>query len=256
MLPEAMLASLPLALALAAPPCGLPPLPVGAAPWAPGETLTYDLDLLGAVKAGTLQLSVERPISGGQILTLRARARSEVGSLMRLAGVALSWIDARTLLPERYREEAEQDGVHKLGDVRLAPPAPEVTIAYTVDGKTSSASYPREGDVLDALSAVYRLRAAKLAPGDRFCFDLVARGRYWRLEATVAPKAEKVDTAVGRLETLRVDALAHKAGDGKPPTPVHLWISTDPARLLVAVVTEIDAGPVRAMLASARGTRR
>ena len=43
-------------------------------PWRTGETLTYDLDVLGVVKTGTLQLSVERPMSGGKIVPLRARA--------------------------------------------------------------------------------------------------------------------------------------------------------------------------------------
>jgi hypothetical protein len=31
--------------------------------------------------------------------------------------------------------------------------------------------------------------------------------------------------------------------------PIHLWLSTDSRRLLVAAVGEIELGPVRAMLA-------
>jgi hypothetical protein len=36
---------------------------------------------------------------------------------------------------------------------------------------------------------------------------------------------------------------------------VHLWLSRDPRRLLVAVVSEIDLGPVRATLSGVRGAR-
>jgi hypothetical protein len=255
-----MIALALIALALSAPPaCTLPPV-TGAPPWSIGETMTYDLDLLGMVKAGTLQLSVERPMSGGKVIPLRARAKSDasLGKVTKLAAVALSWIDARTLLPERYREEAQEDGTHKVGDARLSPPGPQVTISYRINDKETTASYPRSGEVLDAVSAIYRLRATKIAPGDRFCFELVARGRFWRVEGSAAAKTEKVDTPVGKLETIRIDAQARRAGasPGAAPVLMHLWISTDASRLLVAAVGEIDAGPVRAMLASVRGARR
>lgn len=247
------------ALALAARPCGLPPVAPGPLPWTGGETLTYDLDLLGVVKAGALELSVEPPISGGRIVPLRARAKtdSSFANLTRIAAVALSWIDPRTLRPERYREESEENGVHKIGDARLAERAAEVTITRESRGKRSAATFAREGEVLDALSAVYRLRASRLAPGDTFCFDLVARGRYWRVQGAVAARTEKVQTPLGRLETLRIDASARPANlPDAALSQMHLWISTDPARLLVAVVGEVDAGPVSATLVRARGTRR
>jgi hypothetical protein len=249
-----------LALALAASPgCGLPPL-AGAPPWTTGETLSFDLDLYGMVRAATLELSVGRPmgISGGRVVPLRARARTDpsVGNLKSLVAIGFSWIDARTLLPEHYREEADEDGVHKVSDVRLTPPGPRIDIDYQVAGKASAGHAPREGAVLDAISAVYYLRAAKLAPGDRICFDLVARGRVWRVEGVVAAKLETLDTAVGKLETLRLDARARLADrPDDPPNEMHVWLSTDSRRLFVASVGEIDAGPVRAMLTGVRGGR-
>ena len=243
------------------PACGLPPIAAGAPPWTTGETLSLDLDLFGMVKAATLELSVERPmaISGGRIVPLRARARSDpsVQKLKSLTAVGLSWVDGRTLVPERYREEADEDGVHKVSDARLTPPGPQIDIAYQVAGKDSAGHFPREGAVLDAISAVYLLRAARLAPGDRFCFDLVARGRVWRVAGVVAAKVERLDTAVGKLDTLRLDAKAHLADrPADAPSDMHVWLSTDSRRLFVAAVGDIDAGPVRAMLTGVRGGRR
>jgi hypothetical protein len=245
-----------LALALGAPPpCALPA--VGAErPWRTGETLTFDLDLLGMVKAGTLELSVERPMSGGRIVPLRARARTgaDVEAVKRFAGVALSWIDAGTLLPERYRDETEENGVHKVSDTRIARGGGEVRIAYQYGDKKGESTFQRQGDVLDAVSTVYYLRAAQLAPGARFCFDLVGNRRFWRIEGTVAAKTERVDAPAGRFETLRVDLVARRADQpAAPGRPVHVWLSTDARRLLVAAVSEVDVGPVRAMLASVRG---
>lgn len=254
-----MIAAALLALALAAAPdCGLPPLADGGHPWRPGEALAYDLDVLGMVKAGTLQLSVERPMSGGKIVPLRARAKTSaaIANLKRFAGVALSWIDAETLLPERYRDEADEGGVRKSSDARILPSEEVLTIEYRYGDKAGKTSYPRERDVLDALSTLYYLRAARLAPGDRFCFDLVANRRFWRLEATVAAKPERVETPAGRFDTLRVDATTRRVDRPEDrPRPVHLWFGTDARRLPVAIVSEVDLGPVRATLSSVRGAR-
>ena len=76
--------------------CGLPPLAAGPRPFRTGETLAFDLDLLGMVKAGTLELSVERPLSGGKVVPLRARARTtaQISSLKKLTAVGLSWVEA------------------------------------------------------------------------------------------------------------------------------------------------------------------
>jgi hypothetical protein len=242
----------------AGPTCGLPPLADGARPWRTGETLSYDLDVLGMVKAGTLQLSVERPMSGGKIIPLRARARTSasLATLKSFAGVALSWIDAATLLPERYRDEAEEGGVRKHSDTRISPRRPELVVEYRYGETKGKTAYRRERDVLDALSTLAYLRAARLAPGDRFCFDLVANRRFWRLEGTVAGKTEKVETAAGRFEALRIDAETRRVDRPEDaPRRVHLWFGTDARRLPLAMVSEIDVGPVRATLSAIRGAR-
>lgn len=267
-----MIAPLLLSLALAAEPppaaaaggaeeapCGLPPIAAGAErPWRTGETLTFDLDVLGMVKAGTMQLSVERPMSGGKVVPLRARARTDasVAQLKRFAGVALSWIDAETLLPERYRDETEEDGTRKVSDAHIRPAGPELVIEHRFGEKAGKTAYPRRREVLDALSTLAYLRAARLEPGDRFCFDLVANRRFWHLEGRVAAKAERVDTPAGRFDTFRVDATTRRVDrPGDRPRPVHLWFTRDARRLLVAVVSEVDVGPVRAMLSGVRGAR-
>jgi hypothetical protein len=251
----AALASLSLATA---PACGLPPLSDGPRPWKSGETLTYDLDVLGLVKAGTMQLSVDRPMSNGRIVPLRARARttSSVANLKRFAGVGLSWIDAATLLPERYRDEADENGVRKHSDAKLLPAGPQVVIDYRFGERAGKNAYPREREVLDPLSTLAYLRAARLEPGDRFCFDLVGNRRFWRLEGSVAAKAEKVETPAGTFDTLRVDATTRRVDrPDERPRPVHLWLTRDARRLPVAVVSEVDLGPVRATLSDVRGAR-
>lgn len=256
-----MLTSALLALALAAEPCGLPPPLPGVVPFTTGEVATYDLDLLGLVRAGTLELTTERPsaLGGGRIVPLRARARTDasVANLLRLTAVAFSWVDVRTLLPERYREEADENGVRKVSDTRLAPPGPTIEMAFEADGKRSTARYPREGTALDAVSTVAYLAAARLAPGDRLCFDLLARGRLWRVQGAVARKVERIDTVLGKVETLRIDARATVADRPQEPArEMHVWYTTQPPRRFLVAVGEVDLGPVKVTLTGVRGGRR
>jgi len=254
-----MIAAALLALTVSAEPCGPPRIAPGPPPWATGETASYDLALFGLMKAGSIELAVERPMPGGKVVPLRARARTDasVSNMLSLTAVAFSWVDARTLLPERYREEAEEDGVHKVSDTRLAPARPTIDMAFEIGGRQSAGQVPRQGTVLDAISAIYALRAARLAPGDRLCFDLVARGRVWRVAGTVAARLEKLDTVVGKLETLRIDAHASLADRPQDPErQMHVWLSSDARRLFVAAVGDIDLGPVRVTLTELRGSRR
>jgi hypothetical protein len=242
----------------ASPACGLPPLAPGDRPWRTGETLTFELDVFGVVKAGRLQLTAERPMSGGTVVPLRARAKTiaSVASVKRFAAVGLSWVDVRTLLPERYRDEAQEDGVRKVSDARIRQHGPDVVIEYQFGKKAGRDAYARDGEVLDAISTLYYLRAAQLAPGDRFCFDLVANRRFWHLEGSVARKTERVDTPAGRFDTFRVDATTRRVD--KPAArarAIHLWFTTDARHLLVAMVSEVDLGPVRAMLSGVGGAK-
>jgi hypothetical protein len=240
-----------LALALAAPAsCGVPPL-LPQRPWAPGETSTFDVDVMGIVKAGTLQLAVEPPILSGSQIPLRARVRntSVFAKIRRVKGVALSWVDAGTLRPQRFRDDVDQDGVRRTTDTRLDRPGPVVKMAWTSGQEKGTTEFERRQEVLDALSVVYLLRAADLRPGTAICFDLVANRRYWRLSGTVADKVERVRSGAGEHQTVRLDARLVRADDPTQARPLHLWFSTDSRRLLVAVVSEVDLGPVRAMLA-------
>lgn len=255
--PPGVLAAL-LSLALTAPPaCALPPL-AGPPPFGPGEVLSMDLGLLGAVRVGEVKFSVERPMSGGKVLPLVGRARNTArfGPLQRLIAMGMSWVDARTLRPEHYREEADEDGRRRVSDTRLAPPGPTVTMDLEDGVQTGHATFERQGEALDALSALYYLRAARLAPGVPFCFDMVGNGKYWRVEGRVASAPEPVEVPAGRFQAWRLEATARRADGQGRSRPLWVWLTTDARRLPVAAVSEVDLGPVSAKLVEVRGARQ
>jgi hypothetical protein len=248
-----MLAALA-ALALASTPCTLPPLRAGPPPWRPGETLAFDVDVMGVVKAGVLTSSVETPMFDGEVIPLRARMRntSIFAKKRRIRAVASAFVDARTLRPQRYRDDAEDDGVRRTTEVRLDDPGPTVTVAWSIGDRKGTRDFERQGDVVDLLTAVYYLRAAELEEGREICFDLVANRRYWRFRGRLAAGTERVDTLAGPFDAQRLDAVLTRMPTPDDPKvkerPLHLWFSADERRVPVAGVSEIDQGPVRALL--------
>jgi hypothetical protein len=68
------------------------------------------------------------------------------------------------------------------------------------------------------------------------------------MRATVVPGTERVESPAGTFQTIRIDAVLTRADGTGGKRPVHLWFSTDERRLPVAVVSEVDLGPVRAIL--------
>ncbi len=249
-----MIAGAAVALALvAAGECGLPPLRPGHLPWRPGEVVSYDFDLMGIVKAGTVSLEAQRPMFKGTQLPVLARLRdtSVFAKVRRIEGVVLSWMDARTLLPERYREETLDGQVVKSADVRLRGRPGQVTVDSRSGDKSESTTFQRQGEVLDVLSGAYYLRAADLQPGQELCFDLVATRQYWRARGRVAPQTERVESGVGQRDAVRVDLSVTRADKPEVKRDLHVWISTDPRRYLIAAVTEVGLGPVRVLLSRA-----
>jgi hypothetical protein len=254
---------IPLAAALvlaAASPCTLPPLRPGPPPWRPGESLVYEVDVMGVVKAGTVTASVESPARRGGPIPLQARMRntSLFAKMRRVRAIAHSWVDPRTLRPHRYRDDADEDGVRRSTEVRLDGDG-AVRLAWAHGDRKGVREFERQGEVLDLLSAVYYLRAAELAPEREICFDLVANRRYWRLRGKVAAGTERVDTPAGPFETVRLDArltrLATPDDARVRERELHLWFSADDRRVPIAGVSEVDQGPVRALLARGAAPR-
>ncbi|HET8734615.1 MAG TPA: DUF3108 domain-containing protein [Anaeromyxobacteraceae bacterium] len=239
------------ALLAAAEPCGLPPLRPGPVPWRAGEVLDYDLEVMGMVKAGVMSMEAGKPMFGGTQIPLKASVRntSIFAKIRRIAGAAFSWVDAKTLLPERARDDVMEDGVQKTSDARLKPDAPTVVVATNFGGQKAETPYERKNAaLLDALSAAYYLRAADLKPGQALCFDVVGLRRLWRFKGKVAAKPERVESPGGLFDTLRVEGTIERADKPEVRRPLYVWISTDPRRVLVGAVSEIDLGPASALL--------
>jgi hypothetical protein len=205
---------------------------------------------MGMVKAGVMSLEAGKPMFEGTQIPLKARIRntSIFAKIRRIVGTAFSWVDSRSLLPERARDDVLEDGVKKTSDARIKGDPAAVTIETDFGGQKGSTTYERKGQVLDALSAAYYLRAADLRAGQEICFDVVGLRRFWRFRGKVGAKPERVEGPGGVFDTLRVEGTIERADKPGATRPLYVWISTDPRRILVGAVSEIDLGPASALL--------
>jgi hypothetical protein len=229
--------------------CSLPPLRDAPRPFRTGEVLAYDFDVMGMVRAGTLSLSVEPPISRSTLLPLRARVRntSVFAQVRRVRGFALSWVGVDDLRPRRYRDESDEDGVRKYSDTRFGESGP-LTMRWSFGDRQGTSTLERESEVMDLLSFVFYLRAAELTPGREMCADLVANRRFWRFRGALAAGTERVESPAGSFDAVRIDGVLTRADGSGGKRPVHWWFSRDSRRLPLAAVSEIDLGPVRVIL--------
>jgi hypothetical protein len=216
------------------------------------------VEVIGVVHAGSLSLTVERPMFKGTMLPIRARVKPSE-ALARMKGLqsvfAMSWMATRPLRADRYREEVVEDGVHKSSDIRFPPEgAPELALEWQSGAKKGQVSVARAGPAFDLLSAAYYLRSVDLRPGQELCFDLVAVFRLWRVKATVVAEPERVETDAGIFRTLRIDAVATRTDKPSAKRPIHIWVSDDSRHIPVAVVSEVELGPIKAQLTWMKGT--
>jgi len=229
--------------------CALPA--PDAVPWPRAETLTYEV---GASRLPGSASATLRLTDGGGQVALSGEAGADLAfGLASARGSARSWLDGVTLRPLRYDDQTRIGPDRATSAAELGRGA-AVRIRWTSGDRHGVNAFVRQPDVLDALSAIYRLRATRLAAGDRLCFDLVGGRFAWRVSATVHG-AERVRTPAGAFTALRIDGRATRTDRPSETARLQLWVSDDPRRLPVQATIETRDGRLRALLASSDGKR-
>ncbi len=220
-------------------------------PFAPGEQLDYDVDVMTA-KAATLSFTVLPTIGRGPSSEQPVRARALTNSLFskvrRVKSQGVSYLQTRDLHPREMREDAVEDGVVKNADVRfVADGTHEVVIDWRRGDASGENRQRYANDALDLVGAIYYFRAIPLNVGESLCFDVYALRHMWRLWGSV-PEKEHVTTPAGEFDAFHLVGEAARLDRPQFRRKVHVWISDDTKRVPVAALGEIDLGPVRATL--------
>jgi hypothetical protein len=204
-------------------------------PFKVGEKLTYDVAWSSYVTAGTAVTEVQSkqptPHSIAYHIVADGRPVPFVERLYALHYHLDALLDAYSLLPDRATVDIEE-GSRK---------------------RTRTKEFDRrvEPHALDALSAIYALRAAPLRPGVRMTWPVVENGVTYtvRLE-TSAP--EQVRTSIGTMAAWKVTPSATDENHQPAGRNMAIWISTDVRRLPLKLQAELPVGTFDLVLRDVR----
>jgi hypothetical protein len=211
-----------------------------------GETLDYDLDALGA-KAGRMTMKV-LPLKDGSLpVEIHAETNTFFSKVRRVNGSGTSYLNPKTLRPNRYFEDAMENEVHRVADVAFRPKDKLVHLKSTINGALNEWEMGWGNEGLDVAGTIYLLRQLPFKDGLPVCFDAYGIRRMWRTWGRVVGR-EHVSLPVGEFEAWHIEGVAARIDEPQLRREIHVWISDDPRRLPLAALGAIDLGTVRATL--------
>jgi hypothetical protein len=249
--------------------CAVLPLPTrgDSLPFGPGETLGYEVRLLG-VRTGRVDLRMgeQASVDGERVYPLFASAQTTgfLSVLGELDGRMISYLDPETGRPVRMvnrfvtdtlgspRKLAREDAAFS-SDAQVAG---ELTYQQGSEESTRPARLRATGDLLDALSVIYYARSRTLTQGEPFCFEIYHRRRLWRVEGRVG-ETKVVSAPFGSRRAQRVEGTLTLVGGGdQRPRHVVAWVSDDADRLPLLVQTPDRMGTLSVRLTGFSSGRR
>ncbi len=225
----------------------------GGLPFAPGESITYEVTVLGAeVGVASVDLGSAAVVDGVSAWPIVIRSRS-AGAIDRVFPVRdrfVSWWDPVTRRAVECRLDASEGGKVRRLSIRFRrPPASGVPATAEVQ-RTDRDGTVHETDAVDPdaedlAAAVAWLRCQRLRPGERYTVPVFTGKKQWPMGATVVG-AESVQTPAGRFDCVHVEVST--AFDGKLATRHDLdaWFSADARHLPVRLDADLPIGRLRA----------
>jgi len=229
-----------------------------AARFSPGEMLSFHLDVLGA-DVGSFEVRTSLPTvrekRAAIELSSRARTSAFVSTNVAHYEAFATSLLAADLSPLRYREDVDEGEVHRGTEVDFPPAAGGVLpVRATKNGEPERVALQAGSDVRDILSSLFVFRAQPMRTGAPVCMEVFAGRKIWRVTGQVAVR-ETIDTPLGRIPSMRIDAEAVRTDDARVKRGAHVWVSDDERRLPLVAIGDVRGKVIRATLVSATGTR-
>jgi Protein of unknown function (DUF3108) len=234
-----------------------PPQKLQAARFTMGEVLSFKLDVLG-VEAGTFEVRTARPAGkeGAIEITSRARTSAFVSSNVARYEAYASALLGRDFSPLHYREDVDEGETHRGTEVAFPPAAGgALPVKATKNGEPESVAVAAGPEVRDILSALFVFRAQPMRTGTPVCMEVFAGRKIWKVTGKVAAR-ETIDTPLGKMPAMRIDADSVRTDDARVRRSAHVWVSDDERRLPLVALGEMRGKVIRATLTSASGARR
>jgi Protein of unknown function (DUF3108) len=225
-----------LALALAAASAALP--------FPPDERMDYSVHYLG-IRVGKARIAVGH--AEGPILPVFLETRTAgIVKIVDVRQQLATHLDVETLLPRAASLDAHESGYHHTDTAVFDRAAGKATVREK--GKfdnTYVIAVPE--DTVDFVALVFRLRALSLEPGMRHDFHVLAGRDVHKVTAEVTGR-EKVETAAGTFDAVKVRVPTGFTGQFSEKRPTFVWFSDDARHVVVQIQTEFAIGRATAGL--------
>jgi hypothetical protein len=213
-------------------------------PFAPGETLTYDVSWSSILMAGTAVVTVQdkRPSFGSSAYMIVAEGRPIplVARLYQLYYRMDTLVDSVTLLSQRGSLHAEEGKDKRTSITQFDRPGKRVLFEEQSD-TTTKTQYPVPPQTQDGLSALYWLRTRTFHAGDHIVFPVADSGTLYTVDIHVG-QPESVKTRSGETTAWPLTGTI-KDGTGQSEWKnIGAWISVDSRRLPVKLQAELPIG--------------
>jgi hypothetical protein len=232
-----------------------------------GERLTYDVTWLGiAAGRATLEARGVVRLNGEEAYHLVTTAQSTplLTKIYRVEDRSESYLavhPTRSLRFEkhlregRYRHSSRTEFDHRAGvanfrylDFSRVPR--EISRLEEAEryGQYVQEAFPLTSGALDELSVLYHVRTLPLKVGSTVSASVFASKKNWELEIRLLGR-ETLETVLGRRETIVVEPLLKFEGIFQRKGRMIVWMTDDPERIPVRMMSEIRIGSFVATLA-------
>ncbi|MEK6710348.1 MAG: DUF3108 domain-containing protein [Nitrospinota bacterium] len=220
-------------------------------PFRGGERLTYQIRWLG-MHVLTARLEVEGPVDWKDAKALRYRLRLTSAGLLHplypIRDSAVSLADPETLASRRL-DVHQKEGFRYRSHKWMVFGKDHVLFGR---GEREPVRHEAPEGVLDALSALYKIRAQDLRPGAGTEIAVFDRKRT-RLVRVQVTQAELLDSLWGPVRTLRVEPLFIGDEALNRRGRAWIWVTADAARVPVRIESRTFVGSLVAHLVETRG---
>ncbi len=213
-------------------------------PFAPGETLTYDVSWSNLLTAGTAVMRVVEKrssfnsmaydlVADGRPLPLIARLYPVYYKMEAL-------LDSATLLSQWTGLYTEESSRKRQTNMRFNRAARRIHYAMTTE-PASEADLAAPDGVQDGLALLYSLRARDLRAGQRFAIPVADDGSLYSVQMEVSAP-ERVSVPLGSIDAWRLAVSILDARQQRVGQNIVIWISTDGRRLPVKIQADLPVG--------------
>jgi hypothetical protein len=229
----------------------------GVQPFAPGESLTYEVTALG-FGAGTLRMQVSAPAPMDGISTwpiaVDIRSKGAFDQIFPLRDHDATWWDPVAGHAVANRLSASEGGHRYEYEMHFhrSVPGPDGGIAVDVDhreeGKRETQVRSLDPDVENFLAAIYWLRLRPLLPDERDSVPVVMGENRWTLVSTVVGR-ETIESGAGSHPCVHVRLSVQFSGKMGNKRDLEAWFTDDPRHVPVLLDSELFIGHLKMRLA-------